>query len=63
MKREHYLEINKKLIAVVLIICLTISNWMILGSYFFSEVYAKEVETDKSKDVIFEAKFLNKYLE
>lgn len=62
MKREHYLEINKKLIAVVLIICLTISNWMILGSYFFSEVYAKEVETDKSKDVIFEAKFLNKDL-
>ena len=50
MKREHYLEINKKLIAVVLIICLTISNWMILGSYFITEVYAKEVaELIKSK--------------
>lgn len=57
MKREHYLEINKKIIAIFLIICLTISNWMILGSYFITEVYAKEISEEKTKDVLFEAKF------
>lgn len=62
MKREHYLEINKKIIAIVLIICLTMSNWMILGTYFISEVYASDIEEDKVKDVLFEAKFLNKDL-
>lgn len=60
MKNNYYLEVNKKIIAIILIICLTISNWMILGSYFISEVYAKEIE--ETRDVIFDVRFLNKDL-
>ena len=62
MKMKHYLEMNKKIIALILIICLTISNWMILGSYFVSEVYASSIEENKIKDVLLEANFLSKDL-